>query len=308
MTNQRSSYRIPSLNLLPRSLAILLIFVTISQENRFCEGKAWKSILIPSPFKQFLRQSYFATVIACSPLNPLSPTIALEEIPSTLQEQLSSVEDSQIKDQITHLDLQRGFDTSLRPDFVSGSQVAKAVVEIAAADGLTSQFPLGVANPDTVDTKYSASTAVICTAIGKEGPPVAARKFHITNTPFPIFVELNTDDLLFPYTKEAWISSALNKDNTAMTCILDTDGKLQTPSITDRYGFAISDPILEGGILRRNEAEISLKFQPSGKPYTDSELTILKKLDEELEGRGFRELPNIPLPTTVTTHSEETTS
>ncbi len=280
------------------TIVIFLVYLSDSSICGFCDGKTLKSVFVPSPFRNFLRPVCFAGIIACNSLQAPASIFALDET-TTLQEQLSVVEDSQIKEQITHLDLQRKFDTSLRPDFQSGSQVAKAVIEIAAADGLTTQFPLGITSPETGDAKYTESTAVICTAIGKEGPPVAARKFHITNTPFPIFVELNTEDLLFPYTKDAWISSPLNKDNTAMTCVLDTDGKLQTASITDRYGFAISDPIIENDVLRRNEAEISLKSQPSGMPYTDSELAILKNLDEELESKGFRELPNIPIPTEV---------
>ena len=72
-----------------------------------------------------------------------------------------------------------------------------------------------------------------------------------------------------------------HSDSIALTAILDADGILATPDITDRFGFAISDPIKfsdpknnnnQGGDIKkkqrvvplRNEAKISINLKSDG--------------------------------------------
>ena len=68
-------------------------------------------------------------------------------------------------------------------------------------------------------------------------------------------------------------------DSIALTAILDADGVLSTPDITDRFGFAISDPIRSDAknsngpgdaktkprvVPLRNEAKISINLKSDG--------------------------------------------
>lgn len=209
-----------------------------------------------------------------------------------LKDQLVTIQSSQVDEQLQALTDQRGrTDSSLRQDFVSGSQIAKAVVTLLPPRNNipASEYPLGLRDASVLDESYNGESAsMICTAIGKEGPPLAAKKFHLNQLKFPFFVEMNMEDLLFPYTKEAWLQSPVSNDNVAMTCVLDSDGKLATSVVSDRYGFGISDLIIDDKEIKtRGEAKLNIGLQADGRPYAESELQLLESIDKELDGKGF---------------------
>ena len=71
-------------------------------------------------------------------------------------------------------------------------------------------------------------------------------------------------------------NTSFHSDSIALTAILDADGILSTPDITDRFGFAISDPIKNSNsqdetktkpriVPLRNEAKISINLKSDGK-------------------------------------------
>ena len=265
-----------------------LFLVGLLTYDRNCEAKLWKSLKVTPRFQQLFVKAWIAPTVFFGQYNfplityaDLHPEMSVES-PGKVQQESKEI----MNRQMMRLDSQRGFDTALNTDFVSGSQVAKVIIKLPPEEELESQYPLGVSNPSDQDGKV-----MICTAIGKEGPPIAARKFHIEGFKFPLFVEINLQDLLHPFTSDSWLSSPLNRENTAITCVLDSDGKLQTVDPSDRYGFAISDPITADDKLLRKESILNLKNRPSGKPYSENELNILLRLDDELNLKGFRELP-----------------
>jgi hypothetical protein len=75
----------------------------------------------------------------------------------------------------------------------------------------------------------------------------------------------------------------MSKDSISVTCILETDGRLVTPSTSDRFGFAISDPITVSGEFQRTEAKVTISMKSDGRSYTPEELELLNKLDSELD-------------------------
>lgn len=222
------------------------------------------------------------------------------------------------------IDAQRQvMDSSLQKDYVSGSQVAKAIVSL-----VSTKSPKGLEDGTLVDPSFdNPDAALICTAIGKHESPVAAKKFHLQGLHFPVFLELSVKDLMEPHTVESWLTSSLSQDNIAVTCIIDPDGKLATPEVSDRYGFGISDlnepeeqekkqEVEENEVaevstktavkqqqekqnnregaeaeeeipLTREEVHINLNFRSDGRPYSETEMQLMEKIDTELERLGF---------------------
>jgi hypothetical protein len=216
---------------------------------------------------------------------------------SVLQDQLKSIQKNQIDAQLERLNSERLSDSSLKKDFLSRSQIGKGVATIVTSSLNTdttnidvSQYPLGIVDALTLNEYFDKDKSVlIITAVGRDGPPLAAKKYKVANIRFPFFFELTTNDLLFPYNTEVWATSPLSSDAISLACILDTDGVLSSPSQFDRFGFAISDPIVKDDVVTRREAQVNIQFPTDGRPYEKSEIELLKRIDSELEKKGFSE-------------------
>ena len=164
-----------------------------------------------------------------------------------------------------------------------------------------SQYPLGFNEASTIDPAFGDDqAALIITAVGKNSPPVAVRKMQLNKLKFPYVFELTVDDLMFPYNTDIWLKSPLSQNSLSITCILDKDGSLITPSNIDRFGFAISDPIsvYKGTSVvvvnddknkevltlpDRLDAKISINLKSDGHEYSKEELELLSRVQNEIE-------------------------
>ena len=165
--------------------------------------------------------------------------------------------------------------------------IAKGSVMIAATMyGVdASLYPLGFPEASELDVAFNNEEAtMVITAVGRDGPPVAAKRMKLKGLQFPMQFELTTSDLIFPYTAKAWSNSPLSKDSIAVTCILDTDGALITPSPFDRFGFAISAPAVLGDLSERTDAKVSINLKSDGHKYTTDEFDLLSRVDNFLAG------------------------
>ncbi len=272
-----------------RCNCLLFFLVTV---RIFKEGNALLKLL--KPF-QALRIAWLKPLMPLIvSLQVIAPACLADDV--SLQDQLKKVQKEQVSEQVRGLEVQRtAGDSSLRAGYVSRSLVAKAIVTLlpARSDIDPTQYPFGVADAMVIDGAFNNDqAALLCSAVGRQAAPVAAKKYLLQGLKFPLFMEMNTKDLMFPYTSEAWLNSPLSADNMAITCILDPDGRLSTPEVTDRYGFGISDSITkEDGVVTRAEAKVNINFQSDGRPYTESELELLGRIDNELDRLGFSSPP-----------------
>eukprot|EP01031_Cornospumella_fuschlensis_P041871 gene41871-51110_t len=215
----------------------------------------------------------------------------------SLQDQLKEMQKEQVSQQVANFDEQRrAGDSSLKDGFVSRSQVAKAMVTLlpTRSDIDPTQYPLGLTEAVSLDSAFdSDEAALLCSAVGRQEAPVASKKFKLKDVKFPLFLEMTTKDLMFPYTPEAWLASPLSQDNIAVTCVLDPDGRLATPEASDRYGFGISDHLTDAdsGVVKRGEARVNINFKSDGRPYSSVELELLGRIDNELDRLGFSTQP-----------------
>ena len=211
-----------------------------------------------------------------------SPPVLAEQ---SLVEQLKVIQALQLQEQKENLDKQNQevLQKSLTYDTVK--LIARGVVSLVPPGNSAdpSLYPLGLSDASLLDPAFANKDATIyLTAVGREGPPIAAKKYKLENVKFPLVFEISTDDLFFPYTEDAWLKSPLSSDTIAVTCILDTDGSLVTPSEFDRFGFALSEPVKLGGAFQRTEAKIAVSLKSDGKPYAPEELEMLSRIEREI--------------------------
>lgn len=119
--------------------------------------------------------------------------------------------------------------------------------------------------------------------------PVAAKRMSLTDITFPYAFELNSDDLVFPYTPEAYLASENRKDSVALTVILSPDGLLaSTEGVRERIGFALSEPVQIAGTFGRTTANINVNGKIDTKLYSDSERKLLSEMDVQLDAISAR--------------------
>lgn len=144
-----------------------------------------------------------------------------------------------------------------------------------------------------LDPSYGKDTAtlfVLC--VGKEGPPLAAKRIPLKDVSFPYVFEVTSEDLLFPYNEEAWLKSSNIKDTVALTTILSQNARLSQPEGTQWFGFGVSDPQVFAGKLIRSSGAISVNDRINMGLYTPEELQILATVDNELDRISGVSLPS----------------
>lgn len=209
----------------------------------------------------------------------LSPVYAAEQ---SLQDQLKVIQALQVQDQEKSLETQASQVLNKGATYVTGELIARGTVKLipSGAGSDPSQFPFGLPNAASLDAAFDNDDATLfLTAVGREGPPVAAKKYKLKDLKFPFIFEITTSDLIFPYTPDAWLKSSFSADIMAVTCILDVDGLLVTPSANDRFGFALSNPTALGGVFQRTEAKLDVSLKSDGRPYTPEEAELLGRVD-----------------------------
>ena len=149
-------------------------------------------------------------------------------------------------------------------------------------------FPLGFVSAGDLDPAAfdTPSSRLFVLAVGRDGNiPLAAKSIPLKGTEFPLVIELETKDLLFPYTNEAWMQSANRMDTIAVSAFLSPNDKISVPSSAVRVSFALSDPLTMAGKLTRSTAKLQLG---PGKPldvslFTQEEINLLKSVDDGIE-------------------------
>lgn len=160
-----------------------------------------------------------------------------------IQDQIKVIQALQVEKQIDSVQKQKKMQLSA---VAKGSEViASGIIALPPPPGSgidPSQYPLGFSKAGMVDNRFDDKKAsLIITAVPRNGPPFAAKIIRdLSSRSFPLAFSITSEDLLFPYTAEAWASSQYSKDSIAITAILDDDGLLETPGESTRFGFAIA--------------------------------------------------------------------
>lgn len=204
-----------------------------------------------------------------------------------LKEQLVKLQSSQVDEQNKLLIRSRDKDSSRVGNYVSKNQIAKAVISLPPppdSDLDPSQYPLGLTSAQYLNANLAGpKAAMIVTAVGRDGPPLAAKKIPLRDLQFPVFVELTTSNLIFPYNEEIWQSSPISEDSVSIACVLDEDGVLSTNEDSAWYGFAISDVITNSdGKIARREAALNVNLQSDSRQYDKTEMDLVGRVDNEL--------------------------
>ena len=214
-----------------------------------------------------------------------NPVLAVED---AFQVQLQAIKQQQI-------DQQKEFSQKKEEELMSkellypdGHLIGRGIVTLTplkngvAFDRLN--FPYGVYTAADMDENLNTEKAsLFLLAVGKEGPPLAAIRYKLSDIKFPFVFEITSDDLFFPYNLEAWKNSANSKDIVACTAILTPDDKLATPSDAEWVGFGLSNPIVIAGSNGRTSAKLTISTKIDKNLYTPTEITSLTNVDNEIE-------------------------
>lgn len=175
-----------------------------------------------------------------------------------------------------------------------GQLIARGVVMITCDNIDQKVFPLGFISASDLDASFdSANSRLFILAVGREGSiPMAAKSYPLKNLQFPISFELEDKDLLFPYTKEAWLTSGNRADTIAVSAFITPNSKISLPSSSVRVGFGLSDPLTMAGKLTRSSAQIRVG---PGRPldvslFTQAEIDLLAAVDSGIE-RNLKSSP-----------------
>lgn len=242
--------------------------------------------------------------------NTILPAVASESIvPSTstsivlsaaadsqsgsLENQLKVVQALQLSKQKE--DVQQADSKAMSSELLmeEGQLVARGVIQLTSKDWNKEALPLGYSNSLDIDGAYSAeSGSLIVLAVGREGgTPLAAHRYELNpkkgeKLKFPHVFQVTTDDLIFPYNKEAWLSSRNRADTIAVSAFLTPDYRLAIPNESVRVGFGLSDPITVAGKLTRSSANINVQEKLDPKLYTEEEVSVLSNIDTSLANRS----------------------
>ena len=202
----------------------------------------------------------------------------------SLKEQLKVVQALQLQEQLRVVkQAKRGKEIETL-DFNDVNTIVKGVVSIRADGASIADFPLGYPDATSLNEAFGDKRAYLyITAVGKNGPPFAAKRYRLNSIRFPFEFTVSIDDLLFPYNRDTWLKSPLSKGPVVVTGVIDQDGVLATSSDIDRFGFAISDPENKDDTFSRTPANVEINLKSDGKMYSKNDLEILTRVDSEIE-------------------------
>lgn len=230
----------------------------------------------------------------------------VEDVPSApvtgLSEQLQQLRQQQIEKQRTSSQQKEEELMSKELMYPEGRLIARGIVSLTPSQNPNNfdkaNFPYGLLRASEINEVFNNDDSTLfLLAVGREGPPLAAKKVKANNIEFPYVFEITSDDLLFPYTPDAWLKSSNSKDTVAVTAILSLDGILSTPSDFEYVGFALSDPVVIAGAQGRVTAKVNLSGKIDKALFTETETANLKSVDD---GINSIELAKATPPTTMT--------
>ncbi|KAJ1428863.1 hypothetical protein B484DRAFT_396651 [Ochromonadaceae sp. CCMP2298] len=199
----------------------------------------------------------------------------------SLQDQLKALQQQQQGVQKDRFDEQERTMVARQLTYPEGKLVARGSVSIL---GGSDSRPMGYSKASEVEPAYDTDTATLfILAVGREGPPLAAARFPLKGMEFPFLFEVTSDDLVFPYTTDAWQKSGNSKDTIALTAIISSSGALSKPVNMERFGFGVSNPLTFAGKLTRSPALLNIKDKIDASLYNSEELALLAGVDRELD-------------------------
>ena len=223
-----------------------------------------------------------ATLTVASFLSSPLVSLADEGGPASFQEQLKGVAAKQVEDQKARIEKAEQDLMSKELLYPDGRLVGRGIIKLNP-EGTSNQlkafqtsFPYGYPDGPALDPAFEdEQSTMFILAVGRDGPPLAAKRIKIKDMDFPIAFELTCDDLVFPYTPDAWLASPNSHDTIALTVILTPGNVLAAPNAAGRVGFGLSEPAKVAGAFSRTTADISLAAKLDGKLYTNEEIVSL---------------------------------
>ena len=228
-----------------------------------------------------LRKFTASTIIATGLIQ--TPTIVHADI--SIAEQLKTLKSEQIVNTKYRVETGESEAIARALQYPEGYLIGRARVLLVQDDvGISPSNPYGVSESYLVNAELGKEEATLFVlAVGREGPPLAAKKItNVKDIKFPLLVEITTDDLLFPYTKEAWEASPNRLDTIALTAIFSADPLLSTANTGDRLGFGQSEPTNIAGVTTRTTAVLTANKKIDLSLYSKDEISLLSTIDEEL--------------------------
>jgi hypothetical protein len=133
----------------------------------------------------------------------MNPSTAFS-VDNTLKDQLKVVETLQFEQQKQRLEDQK---QQLNVPVNDEVEIVKGSVYLPISNAGTgfnpSKFEFGFEDAASLDNAFDNDNAVlVLTAVGRDGPPFAARRIPLKKVKFPYAFELTTKQLLFPYNEE----------------------------------------------------------------------------------------------------------
>jgi len=202
----------------------------------------------------------------------------------SLTDQLRNLQSNQIANTKVRIETEEADSIARALQYPEGFLIGRGIITLVE-DEAGNRNPYGVPETYIVNADMGKDEATIFVlAVGRDGPPLAAKKItNINSLKFPLVVEITCDDLLFPYTASAWKQSSNRADTIALTAILSADDKLATASVSDRLGFAQSEPVNIAGVSARTTATLILNKRIDLSLYSKDEIALLASIDDGLD-------------------------
>lgn len=205
------------------------------------------------------------------------------EVPS-LKDQLKDIQKGKVDMQRAMKDADEQAQLTRQLTYPEGRVIARGFVSLEVKP----EAELGYYTASELDPVYGTSedSTLFILGVGRDGPPLAARRYKLNDIKFPLTFELTTDDLLFPYNTDAWLKSDARKDSIATTALISTGNSISKPTQTERFGFGLSDPVLFAGQMIRSSAKMNVVGKVDGNLYTPDDVALLSGIDKGLDEKA----------------------
>ena len=205
------------------SLLFLLVLISLSCRS----GCGWNLPRFPFAKQAWkVAKGVTATLTVASILSS-SPLVSLADDSTSLQEQLRGVAAKQVEDQKTRIEKAEQELMSKELLYPDGRLIGRGIIKLnpegtsAQLKTFQSSFPYGYSDGPALDPAFEdEQSTMFILAVGRDGPPLAAKRIKIKDLDFPIAFELTCDDLVFPYTPDAWLGIILYLIFTCHFCSL----------------------------------------------------------------------------------------
>jgi hypothetical protein len=240
------------------------------------------SLILPK-FQKVISSSIVAVIVGISPLINVQQSLGDDSTTTStisLQEQLQNIAKLQLLDQQKQLEQDELDALNRQIKYSEGKLIATGKIILGAE---TPALPLGYSKPSLLSSELADDKATLfILAVGRDGPPLAAKKYTVSDMKFPFVFEILDTDLIFPYTPEAWKQSSNSKDTIAVTALLSPTNLLATPNPYTKVGFGLSQPLNIAGLLSRSPAKLAVKDNVDTTLYSPEEIKLLSGVDTEL--------------------------